>query len=398
MATAPQVPQPPQPEVKDTAHQLGKAGLAAIPYAGGTLSELFGMLVGSPVEKRREEWFQTVAEVINEIGRRSQDVTPEALVSKLQNDEGFISTVIAAMRIHATTHQEDKRKALRNFLIHTGLTPDRDSDLHHILLARLDALTPSHIEILTFLESPKRAAEVRGIKFTGRETTSVGRVLEDSIPGMKGRRSWYDALIYDLNQMQLCTSSSYHAGGTSLGVLDQNYLTDLGKSLFALIKAEPTPGAPNPKWSDVFSVQPGPAMQPGPAPSPHPSPTGIPISLLTLEHSGSSTIVPGGGKVGLRLSNSGHLSAMVIQVTLNNKAVLLQAALPPGDRGFLDREIDLTGVERHAQSEYTITYRDSESHKYKVVIPGGTGDYWWRPDSGRFTVWRDDQLVLSSPS
>jgi hypothetical protein len=45
----------------DYAHGLGKAGASLIPGVSGVLTELYSMFISSPLEKRREAWFEDFA-------------------------------------------------------------------------------------------------------------------------------------------------------------------------------------------------------------------------------------------------------------------------------------------------------------------------------------------------
>jgi len=46
---------------KDIAHSLAKGGLGSIPVIGSLASEIFGLVVTPPLEKRRAEWMNEVA-------------------------------------------------------------------------------------------------------------------------------------------------------------------------------------------------------------------------------------------------------------------------------------------------------------------------------------------------
>lgn len=51
----------------DVAHSLAKGGLGAIPVVGSLAAEIFGLVVTPPLEKRRAEWMNEIAEKLKEL-------------------------------------------------------------------------------------------------------------------------------------------------------------------------------------------------------------------------------------------------------------------------------------------------------------------------------------------
>ena len=56
---------------KDIAHSLVKGGLDAIPVVGSLATEIFGLIVTPPLEKRRAEWMNEIAAKLKELGEYS---------------------------------------------------------------------------------------------------------------------------------------------------------------------------------------------------------------------------------------------------------------------------------------------------------------------------------------
>lgn len=54
--------QPPKKSAGDIAHTSAKAALSALPYVGGPAVELFQLVLQPPLEKRRAEWMERIAE------------------------------------------------------------------------------------------------------------------------------------------------------------------------------------------------------------------------------------------------------------------------------------------------------------------------------------------------
>ena len=68
------VPEVPKSAATDKAHAAAKAVLSLIPYAGGPAVELFQSIVQPPLEKRRTEWMERVAEQLEELRAKGVDL------------------------------------------------------------------------------------------------------------------------------------------------------------------------------------------------------------------------------------------------------------------------------------------------------------------------------------
>ena len=140
-------------------HKGTKAFLSAIPWVGGPVAELFELVIGPPLEKRRKEWFQQIAEVIY---RLEEERIQGFKVANLANDPEFLSTLMHASLIALRTHQEKKLAALRNAVLNTALPTRPEDDLQLIFLQHVDSFTEWHLRILAFLHDPKRVMTEKG--------------------------------------------------------------------------------------------------------------------------------------------------------------------------------------------------------------------------------------------
>src|SRR5271154_2200053 len=112
------IPELPKKSAADLSYGITKAVVSAIPVGGGAAAEIMGIVFGSPLERRREEWFKRLAELVNEIQEHVAELTPE----KLSENEAFVSTAIHASQIALRTHQQEKLDALRNAVINSPQT------------------------------------------------------------------------------------------------------------------------------------------------------------------------------------------------------------------------------------------------------------------------------------
>ena len=129
--------------------QLPRAALSAIPSLGGPLAELFDLVISPALVRRRDEWFKELADVVDNLEQRSDDLTLETLV----NDEHFVSAVIQTTRTAVSTHESEKRIMLRNALLNSVVNPCTVADMENLFFSLIDSFSVSHIKILKFMWS-----------------------------------------------------------------------------------------------------------------------------------------------------------------------------------------------------------------------------------------------------
>lgn len=140
----------------DWAHTIAKAGLSAIPIAGGPVAELFAAVIVPPLSKRRDQWLQSLAEGLEELKGRVDGFTVESLAG----NDIFITSFLQASQAAIRNHQKEKLDALRNALLNVaaGNAPDEDPQL--MFLAFIDALTPWHLKVLQFFQTPEASLQL----------------------------------------------------------------------------------------------------------------------------------------------------------------------------------------------------------------------------------------------
>jgi hypothetical protein len=132
----------PEPEDADHAATVARIGVSLVPYFNVAISELLLPLLGPPVERRRNEWVQDLAAVVE---------ATHKTVEELSSDEVFVSSVIRTSRMAITTHREEKRKLLRSALIKIGQGTAPNEDIVEGYFQIIEELTPSHFTVLHFL-------------------------------------------------------------------------------------------------------------------------------------------------------------------------------------------------------------------------------------------------------
>lgn len=205
----------------DALHAIARAGLSAIPFAGGAAVELFQAVVQPPIEKRRQKW-------MSEVGDRLLELEAKGLkLEDLQNNEQFISAVMHASQAVIRTHQDAKLKALRNAVINIAIGQAPDETHQHLLLNFVDSFTEQHLRILKLFQNPKPPPNI--------SMGGLSTVLEHNIPELQQYRELYIQLWKDLYSKGLVNTEGLNVTMSGNG-LEAKRTTELGDSLLRFIE------------------------------------------------------------------------------------------------------------------------------------------------------------------
>jgi hypothetical protein len=218
----------PEPTDADWALAAVTALISAVPLGVGHMANEFMRLVGTPIERRRNEWMETVAGIVRRL--EAESLTMESL----QADDQFISAVLQASAIAQRTHLKDKLDALRNALMNIALSQTPDETLQSIFLGYIDGFTEWHIRILRLYQAPSAKAML----------TELYQVVEEAYPELKGRREIYDTVWQDLLVRGLVNMQSLHGAIADVTTIKTRRTTDLGDRFLRFI-AEPFVSAPD---------------------------------------------------------------------------------------------------------------------------------------------------------
>lgn len=140
-----------EPTNEDVANSIVKGVLGAIPVVGALATEVFGLIVVPPIEKRRVEW-------MNEIASRLKNLEDKHLltIESLKDNEQFIDTILQTTTYVLKTSEKEKIIAFQNALLNTALPEAPEKTKSQIFLNQLDSFTDWHIRILKFIDHPKQ--------------------------------------------------------------------------------------------------------------------------------------------------------------------------------------------------------------------------------------------------
>lgn len=224
--------QPPNKKTAgDAAHEISKAVLSVIPAASGPLVALFENIFATPLNKRKQEWFEELAEVVTEIQDKLDGITPE----KLSQNEMFITAALQASQIAIRNHKKEKIEALRNALFNSVKPTAPSEDKQLIFLRLIDEFTPWHLRLLALLNDPKKWMEKNDVKIPNWGSGGVSTVIEYCLPELRANKDFYEQLVRDLQVGGLLVQGNYvHTTMTSSGMLGSR-TSGMGKEFMAFI-------------------------------------------------------------------------------------------------------------------------------------------------------------------
>lgn len=214
---------------RDLVETLARAGLSAVPIAGGAAVELFQHTVNRGRATRMQRWIEEVTEALNR-----HDVAIDSLAQR----DGFLDAIGPATRAAVETSSSEKIEALRNAVLNAAVTSDLALDRHAILLDILVELTPTHVKLLKLFDDPpgwfaRAGIEPPSFMMGGSQLA----VVERAYPDLANDETLLNRVVIDLEQQGL-SSIALRTMMSGEGVLSRR-TRPLGKELLAFI-AEPT--------------------------------------------------------------------------------------------------------------------------------------------------------------
>jgi hypothetical protein len=216
----------------DVARDAARAAISVVPMVGGPLQVAFEAIFAAPIEKRKEEWLQNLADVVVELGKRVDELTPE----RLAQDDLFVTVVMQTSQIALRNHQVEKLEALRNAVLNSVLSTIEE-DEKFVFLRLIEQLTPVHLRTLKFLDDPSAWMQRHGVQNPGWSMGGVSTVLEHCFPQMRGRRDIYDQIVSDLQTDGLVGPGSFLHMTMSAGGMLESRTSSRGKAFLAFITA-----------------------------------------------------------------------------------------------------------------------------------------------------------------
>lgn len=218
----------------DVSHAVAKGVLGAIPFAGSLASELFGLIVTPPLEKRKQNWMTEVGKKLQELEEKSQ-----IDLSSLATNEQFIDTVLVATSLALKTSEMEKIIAFQNAILNTATGECPDKTKGQIFLNLLDTFTVWHIKILHFIDNPSKWFKSAGQTPPQLLMGSLSSVLKSAFPPLSGQQELLDVIWRDLHDNGLHNTGGLMTTMSGDGLL-ANRATQLGQEFLRFISTATT--------------------------------------------------------------------------------------------------------------------------------------------------------------
>ena len=193
-----------KPSAGDAAHTAAKATLSLIPWAGGSVAEIFGAIVTPPLQKRRDRLIEDVVKGLEELREKRPGLDWDEL---LKSDQ-FITATLHATQTALKNHQKEKLGALKNSILNAALGTGLDEDVQLVFLRYIDELTPWHLRILAYFQDP--AAWLNEHKVT-MPNLMMGGITEGvfrAFPELRKEGDLYQQIVADLKARGLLVQFS----------------------------------------------------------------------------------------------------------------------------------------------------------------------------------------------
>ena len=219
---------------KDVAHSIVKGGLGTIPIIGSLATEIFGLIVTPPLEKRRAEWMNEVAEKLKEL-EENKTINFE----ELQKNDQFIDVVLQATTLALKTSEKEKIKAFQNAVLNTASGQSPDQTKSQIFLNQLDGFTTWHIRILVFIDSPRLWFQQANRNPPNFMAGSISSLIKDAYPELKNQDDLLNLIWNDLSNAGFHNTSGVKTTMSGDGALSER-TTSLGKQFIQYITNDRT--------------------------------------------------------------------------------------------------------------------------------------------------------------
>lgn len=215
----------------DAAHLAVRVILSSIPGVGGATKEIFNTVIAPPLARRQTQWMESIA---NRLIKLEEKVTNFKIID-LSKNENFISSVFYATTIAVRSHQEEKLDALRNAVLNAALSSKIDEDLQHMFLNFVDELTPWHLRILKYFDSPNEWLKQREIVLPHYTLGGAATIFFEAFPELKDNRDFAQQLVTDLSAKGLSLDWSSMNVMVSRESMFSPRTTKIGKSFLGFI-------------------------------------------------------------------------------------------------------------------------------------------------------------------
>jgi len=169
---------------------------------GASVYETYRALVMPLHEQKANEWQR---DVIKRLAKLESD--KKINLTELQSNEDFNTIITRATVLTLQNHEAEKLEAFRNITIKNALGEDLNFDLQMIFLRLVDELTVTHIQILNFLDNPKKWYET-SIRSPNSQSLGIVLIIQNAFPSLLHEKELVKQLINELQTAGLLKTMS----------------------------------------------------------------------------------------------------------------------------------------------------------------------------------------------
>jgi hypothetical protein len=209
----------------DRLHLIARAALSSIPAVGGPALELFNAAIAPPIERRRDNWLNDLAQRLIALEQEKR-----LKIEDLGKSDEFISSVMQATMAAIRNHHKEKLDALRNAVLNSALGQSPGDVKSAMFLAFVDQFTVWHLGVLKLLSELETQGQHRTPK-TSIET--ITEVVLKRIVELRGQQVLAEMVVEDLCRKGLL----FWKGGQGVTFIahGQSQVTQLGKEFLQYV-------------------------------------------------------------------------------------------------------------------------------------------------------------------
>jgi len=201
----------------------------------GGASAVFASVLSPILNDRREDWFQKLFKDYEKLVKKVDSFDFEKTIRDPKVTDALIQTSLIAIK----THQEEKRKFLRNAMLNISQGFETNENMNNVFIQYVDELTTTHVRILKFLYEQKNELKEMIDKHSDnpqdsleKEDNSLIDYLIEKFPEVKGRHNFY---LRDLLNKGLVNTQQMFLGILFVNII-QNGVTEDGKAFLQFIQ------------------------------------------------------------------------------------------------------------------------------------------------------------------
>lgn len=186
----------------DIVYSLIKAGIASIPLFGAAATELFTLIISSPLDRRRRKWMNEIAKELTRL-----ELENKIDFLKLQKNDHFIDILIQATHFALKTSEVEKINAFKAAIGNMAINETQDKTKNQIFLNFIDSFTVWHLKVLHFINNPREWFSKTGQKLETQYLTCMHTMILVAFPSFQFEEEllfliWNDLLKAGLHQLR----------------------------------------------------------------------------------------------------------------------------------------------------------------------------------------------------